>query len=70
MEYKNRKTVNEKLKKFCYLAKDNDFIEVTEWSNGEGWDVSIGEKIFSLTRGELDALHFLTLALDKNITED
>ena len=70
MEYKNRKAISEKLKNFCYLAKDDDFIEVTEWTNGEGWDISIGEKIFPLTRGELDALHFLTLALDKKITDD
>lgn len=52
------------LKEFCYLSDDNDFIVVTEWKNGDGFDIKIscthGNKIFELTRGELDAINFLT----------
>jgi len=45
------------LKKYDHLAKDDDFIEVCEWYNGEGFDVSIGaNKQFQLTWGEFEAL--------------
>lgn len=65
MEIKGRKAVNEKLKVFDYLAGDSDFIEVTEWSNGEGWDIDLSEnKHISLTIGELDAINYLTKYLD------
>jgi hypothetical protein len=39
------------------MSKDDDFMEVTEWYNGEGFDVCIGEKqTFSLTDGQFQAL--------------
>ena len=42
MEIKNRKSISDKLQKYCYFSnKDEDFIEVTSWSNGEGIDVTI-----------------------------
>ena len=47
-----------------YLAKKDDFIEVTEWTNGEGWDITINDKVIPLTRGELDAIDYLTKGLD------
>ena len=50
------------------MAKKDDFIEVCEWTNGEGFDISITDKkIISLTRGELDAIDFLTKTLDYNV---
>lgn len=64
MEKVKRKSVNDNLQKYDYLAKDNDFIEVTEWSNGEGWDISINDKIIQLTIGQLDAINYLTKALE------
>lgn len=64
METVKRKSVNDNLQKYDYLAKDNDFIEVTEWSNGEGWDISINDKIIQLTMGQLDAINYLTKALE------
>lgn len=66
MEYTNRKSVNCDLNKFCYMAKKNSFIEVTEWTNEEGWDITIDNKIFSLTAGELDAINYLTMSLRFN----
>lgn len=66
----NRRTVSADLNRFDSLAKEDDFIEVSEWDNGEGWDISIGDdKHFSLTYGELKAVNFLTAMLDIN-TED
>lgn len=64
MEYAKRKSVNDKLRKYCHLAKDSDFIEVTEWVNGEGWDITINDRVISLTYGELKAINYLTEALD------
>lgn len=48
------------LKPYDYFAKEDDFVEVTEWTNGEGFDVHISSRnsqVFSLTWGEWDALH-------------
>lgn len=64
MEFVERKSVNDKLRKYDHLAKDDDFIEITEWTNGEGWDVTINEKQLLLTRGELEAIEYLTRSLD------
>lgn len=64
MEFVERKSVNDKLRKYDHLAKDDDFIEVTEWTNGEGWDVTINERQLLLTRGQLDAIEYLTRSLD------
>lgn len=66
MEINNRKAVNTELKQFDYLAKDNDFIEITEWTNGEGWDITINDKTIQMTIGELDAINYLTKYLDIN----
>ena len=58
-----RKSLMVDLKDFCVFAKKDHHIEVTEWSNLEGFDVVIlsssGEKSFSLTDGEFEALQFL-----------
>jgi hypothetical protein len=56
MELYDRKAKFTELKKYCHMAKEHDFIEVTEWHNGEGFDVTLGEKSISLTWGEFDAM--------------
>lgn len=43
MEIHERKAVSDELKKYDHLAKDSDFIEVTEWVNGEGWDICLND---------------------------
>jgi len=61
----NRKSAFASLEDFCIFSsgerKDKgDFIEVTEWSNGEGYDIHIsdadGDKQFSLTWGQYEAM--------------
>lgn len=50
------------LKGYCPFADKNDFIELTEWSNGEGMDISIcgkQSKNTSMTWGEWEALQVL-----------
>ena len=58
-----RKSINDNLHKYDHLAKENSFIEITEWGNGEGWDITIDDRMMSLTWGQLDAIQYLTLAL-------
>ena len=68
MEIKNRRCIIEDLNKFDIMAKKDDFIEVCEWANGEGFDISITDKKFiSLTREELEAIDFLIKTLDYNV---
>jgi hypothetical protein len=57
-EYTRKARMTE-LRKYDHLAKEHDFIELTEWHNGEGFDVTIGEKQFQLTYGEYEALTVL-----------
>lgn len=65
MEINNRKSVNDSLKKYCVYANDTDFIEITEWTNQEGYDIEISDKKrISLTIGEIEAIVYLTKALE------
>jgi len=62
IETYTRKAKFASLKPYCHLAKEHSFIEVTEWSNGEGFDVSIGaaeDRYFSLSWGEYQSLQAL-----------
>lgn len=63
MKTGKRKAINDYLRRFDYLAKEDDFIEVTEWSNGEGISVTINMNTFELTFGQLDAINYLSQAL-------
>lgn len=56
IEFYDRKAVFSELKEYCIMAKEFDFIEITEWKNGEGFDINVsstlGNQIISLTAGE------------------
>ena len=45
------------------MSKEHDFAEICEWSNGEGFDVTVNsvsdEQRFSLTYGQWEALQVL-----------
>jgi hypothetical protein len=57
MKTQTRKSIHDDLKPYDYFAKENDYIEITEWSNGEGFDVDINARErFSLTHGEFKAV--------------
>lgn len=60
------RTIGVELKLFDYMAKDSDYISVTEWSNGEGWDIYLRDTNIALTIGQLKAINILTKALDCN----
>ena len=63
MKTGKRKAINDYLRRFDDLAKEDDFIEVTEWSNGEGISITINMNTFELTFGQLDAINYLSQAL-------
>ena len=61
-----RKSVFSDVGNACYLSKTGDFIEVTEWTNGEGVDVTISDRCsFIITWGEFKLLKKLMKELDK-----
>jgi len=66
IEVKNRKSANAKLMDFCYLANKHDVIEVTEWTNGEGFDVTINDVSYMMTHGQLKAIRMLVKKLNKS----
>lgn len=70
MEFNSRKSVNDKLKRYDYLAKDEEFIEVTEWTNGEGYDIMINDETISLTEGQLNAINYLVKSLEYKSDKD
>lgn len=55
--------ITDNLKKYTYSGKDSDYITITEWANGEGYDIAINDKLITLSDGELEAINYLTLAL-------
>lgn len=63
-EIRNRKSVFDDLSHYDPSDK-NGFIEITEWSNGGGWDISINDnKLISLSYYELDAINYLIKRLE------
>lgn len=51
----------------CYPDKDKNLIVITEWANGEGWDINLPDKnSISLSCGELEAINYLVKSLDLN----
>jgi len=68
LEKHTRKSISAGLRQFDFLAKDDDFIEVTQWSNGEGFDINIssqGEKYIAITDGEFKAIKEMIKQLKK-----
>lgn len=74
MEKNTRKSIMENMKVFSPGCGEHDYIEVTEWANGEGWDITIEYasevKRFSLHWDELDALKHLIGELNFYFKDD
>ena len=64
-----RKAVNTDLMEYCLMANKGDIIEVTEWANGEGYDVSIctvsNVNMFYITHGQFLALKSIIKEINK-----
>lgn len=66
----NRKSIWDDLKVYDPSENDGSYIEITQWTNGEGWDIDINGNIkISLTYSQLEAINYLTKALDYNKEE-
>ena len=68
MESYNRKSIFSELSSYDIFAKEGSFIEVTEWKNGEGFDVEVNSNeriLFSLTWGQYKALKKVIKQLNK-----
>ena len=63
MEITKVNQITDSLKKYTYGGKDSDYITLTEWANGEGYDIDINGKLITLSDSELEAINYLTLAL-------
>lgn len=64
MEIAKVKSISTKLSDFTYRDQDeNSFISVVEWANGEGIDISIDNRQFSLAYDELDGINYLVQVL-------
>jgi hypothetical protein len=74
IEFSKRLSAFTALKPFCSMAKEDDFIEVTQWTNGEGFDIQIsdasGTRTIFMTDGEFLALKKLVKSLDKEIERE
>jgi hypothetical protein len=78
----NRRSANVTLADFCSFSmvgekkRERDYLEVTEWSNGEGYDVFISlynlenntynDLEFKLTHGQFDAIKKCIKKIEKN----
>ena len=63
MERKNLKSVSDDLNKYSYVAKEGDYIIVTEWAGGDGWDIDLNGKLIQLHDTELEAINYLIQVL-------
>ena len=68
MKKYKRKSVFSELSKYDIYSKEDDYIEVTEWNNGDGIDVEIfcsDTERFQLTYGQFRLLKKLVKELDE-----
>lgn len=49
---------------YLNLPEKEDYMSITEWENGEGFDVTINNLNFNIHRDELEGLWYLTRKLD------
>lgn len=71
IEVKNRKSAVAELKEYCLFSMQDkhDFLEVTQWTSGGGYDVLIsdinGDKTFHLTYGQMKAFKKCIKSIEK-----
>jgi hypothetical protein len=64
MDYVKKKCIIDNLKKYSHQSNENEFIEVSEWVNGEGYDININDtKRISLSFDEFEAVKHLISCL-------
>ena len=63
MEITKVSQITDSLKKYTYDGKDADYITITKWVNGDGYDIDINGKLITLSDDELEAINYLTLVM-------
>lgn len=76
LKINERKAVFVELKDWCVMSMGPDqkdkghFLEVTEWNNGEGFDIYMedvrGPKTIQLTHGQFDAMKKCIKTIEKS----
>ena len=65
----NRKSYFSEIGSYCHISKPNDFVEITEWTNGEGVDINIssgmGNRTIAMTWGEFKLVKKMMKAIYK-----
>lgn len=69
MEVKNRRSITKRLD-YDYLHSEDDYIEVTEWANGEGYDIATKKGITSFTHAELESIHELVTLFESGLIKE
>jgi len=60
MKIINKKSITDDLSKYTYSTNKSDYIEITEWENGEGFNIDLNGTLISLSHGDLAAINLLT----------
>jgi hypothetical protein len=59
-QYAERKTIFSYIGDACLFSRPGDYLEITEWTNGDGFDIDINSKTgiqkISITYGEFRLL--------------
>ena len=55
MKKTNRKSIM--IERDDIYSKEGDYVEVTEWSNGEGFDVSTQDQMYNISYIELKLIY-------------
>jgi hypothetical protein len=68
IERYDRKTIFSSLKDYDFLAKEHGYVEITEWNNGEGFDINVcnyTDRTIGITHGEFKLIKKLIKELEK-----
>lgn len=70
VKYNKNVSISVDINDFYSTNNKDDFMEVTEWTNGLGWDISINDRKYSLSYEEYDLLQYLIMSLNYHKDEE
>ena len=69
----SRKSIFSEIGEYCYLSKEHDYIEITEWTNGDGFDIDVaseGQQKMGITWGQFKLIKKIVKQLEKENFND
>ena len=53
-------------------SEQSSVVQICEWANGEGYDISVDERVFSVTLNEMSAISMLYhyMSIDTQLIDD